>query len=179
MEFSRSEYWSGDPFPSPGSFPTQGSNPGLPHCRQTLSVWATRETQELAKWTLFHAEETACETKRQEITVHSRNSMKLCYELPGSQENTWNHPGRSGRVSTDKTFSNFSNPPPSLSFQLLHPLSLWGQSFGIKQNYTSVISVPDFSISKQWILSLKYNLTLSSSTAQALTKMSSPPKFLF
>ena len=36
MEFSRQEYWSGLPFPSPGSFPTQGSNLGLPHCGQTL-----------------------------------------------------------------------------------------------------------------------------------------------
>ena len=35
--FSRQEYWSGLPFPSPGDFPTQGSNPGLPHCRQTLN----------------------------------------------------------------------------------------------------------------------------------------------
>ena len=35
MEFSRQEYWSGLPFPSLGFFPTQGSNPGLPHCRQT------------------------------------------------------------------------------------------------------------------------------------------------
>ena len=26
----------GLPFPSPGNFPTRGSNPGLPHCRQTL-----------------------------------------------------------------------------------------------------------------------------------------------
>ena len=36
MGFSRQEYWSGLPFPSPGIFLTQGSNPGLPHCRQTL-----------------------------------------------------------------------------------------------------------------------------------------------
>ena len=36
MGFSRQEYWSGLPFPSPGNFPTHGSNPGLPHCRQTL-----------------------------------------------------------------------------------------------------------------------------------------------
>ena len=34
MEFSRQEYWSGLPFPSPGIFPTQGLNPGLLHCRQ-------------------------------------------------------------------------------------------------------------------------------------------------
>ena len=30
------EYWSGLPFPSSGSFPTQGSNPGLLHCRWIL-----------------------------------------------------------------------------------------------------------------------------------------------
>ena len=36
MGFSRPEYWSGLPFPSPGNFLTQGLNPGLPHCRQTL-----------------------------------------------------------------------------------------------------------------------------------------------
>ena len=36
MEFSRQEYWSRLPFPSPGDLPTQGLNPGLPHCGQTL-----------------------------------------------------------------------------------------------------------------------------------------------
>ena len=36
MGFSRQEYWSGLPFPSPENFPTQGSNPGLPRCIQTL-----------------------------------------------------------------------------------------------------------------------------------------------
>ena len=36
MGFSRQEYWSGLPFPSQGIFPTQGSNPSLPHCRQIL-----------------------------------------------------------------------------------------------------------------------------------------------
>ena len=36
MGFFRQQYWSGVPFPSAGIFPTQGSNPGLPHCRQIL-----------------------------------------------------------------------------------------------------------------------------------------------
>ena len=36
MGFSRQEYWSGVPFPSPEIFPTQGSNPRLPCCRQAL-----------------------------------------------------------------------------------------------------------------------------------------------
>jgi len=29
LGFSRQEYWSGLPFPPPGIFPTQGSNPSL------------------------------------------------------------------------------------------------------------------------------------------------------
>ena len=36
MGFSRHEYWSGLPIPSPGIFLIQGLNPGLLHCRQTL-----------------------------------------------------------------------------------------------------------------------------------------------
>ena len=36
MGFSRQEYWNVLPFPSVGNALTQGSNPGLPHCRQTL-----------------------------------------------------------------------------------------------------------------------------------------------
>ena len=31
MDFSKQEYWSGLPFPSPGIFQTQGSNPNLLH----------------------------------------------------------------------------------------------------------------------------------------------------
>ena len=36
MEFSKQEYWSGLHFLLQGIFPTQGSNPGLPYCRQIL-----------------------------------------------------------------------------------------------------------------------------------------------
>ena len=37
MGFSRQEYWSGLPCPPrQGIFPTQGLNPGFPHCRQIL-----------------------------------------------------------------------------------------------------------------------------------------------
>ena len=36
MGFSRQEYQSGLPFPSPGIFPAQGSNPVLLHRRQVL-----------------------------------------------------------------------------------------------------------------------------------------------
>ena len=46
VDFSRPEHWSGWPFPSPGTFPNQGLNPGLPHCRQPFTSWAAREAQE-------------------------------------------------------------------------------------------------------------------------------------
>ena len=36
MKFSRQEYWSGLPFPSPGDLPNPGIKPEYPHCRQTL-----------------------------------------------------------------------------------------------------------------------------------------------
>ena len=35
-EFSRQEYWSGLPFPSPGALSDPGIEPGLLHCRQIL-----------------------------------------------------------------------------------------------------------------------------------------------
>ena len=36
MGFSRQEYWSGLPFPSPGDLPDPGIEPGLQPCRQIL-----------------------------------------------------------------------------------------------------------------------------------------------
>ena len=36
MEFSRQEYWSGLPFPSPEDLPNPGTEPGLPHSRWIL-----------------------------------------------------------------------------------------------------------------------------------------------
>ena len=35
-EFSRQEYWSGQPFPSPGDLPHPVIEPGSPACRQIL-----------------------------------------------------------------------------------------------------------------------------------------------
>ena len=36
LGFSRKGYWSGQPCPSTGDLPTQGSNPGLLHCRRIV-----------------------------------------------------------------------------------------------------------------------------------------------
>ena len=47
MGFSRQEYWSGLPFPSPGDLPNPGTEPGSPACllpcRQILYCWSTGE----------------------------------------------------------------------------------------------------------------------------------------
>ena len=45
MVFSRQEYWSGLPFPSPGDLPDPGMNPGLPHCWQMLYCLSHRGSQ--------------------------------------------------------------------------------------------------------------------------------------
>ena len=54
MVFSRQKYWSGLPFPSPGIFPTQGLNPGLPHCRQMLYCLSHREMSAIV-WEFEHS----------------------------------------------------------------------------------------------------------------------------
>ena len=55
MEFSRQEYWSGLPFPSPGNLP----NPGIKHKSPALQtffiLWGTRETFLYNTHTLFYS----------------------------------------------------------------------------------------------------------------------------
>ena len=44
MGFSRQEYWSGLPFPSPGEIPNPGIEPRFPALQaDTFTLWATRE----------------------------------------------------------------------------------------------------------------------------------------
>ena len=53
MEFSRQEYWSGLPCPPPGVFPTQGSNPGIPHCRQILYCLSHQGSPWILEWVAY------------------------------------------------------------------------------------------------------------------------------
>ena len=58
IEFSRPEYWSGQPFPSPGDLPNPGSelgspNPGLPHCRQILYQLSHRGSPRTLEWVAY------------------------------------------------------------------------------------------------------------------------------
>ena len=79
MEFSRPEYWSGQPFHSPGDLPTQGSNPGLPHCRRILyplshkgSPKALYLHSNLIRPTMFHRTSLMVQMVR-----------RLAYDRPG------------------------------------------------------------------------------------------------
>ena len=51
MEFSRQEYWSELPPPSPGDLPKQGLNPGLQDCKQSPALqsvsWPTEPLRKL------------------------------------------------------------------------------------------------------------------------------------
>ena len=48
MEFSRPEHWNGQ-----GIFPTQGSNPGLPHCRRILYQLSHQGSPTILEWGAF------------------------------------------------------------------------------------------------------------------------------
>ena len=52
MEFSRPEYWSGKPSPSPGDR-TQGSNPGLLHCRWILYLLSHKRSPRKVEWVVY------------------------------------------------------------------------------------------------------------------------------
>ena len=51
--FSRQEYWSGLPCPPPEDLPTQGSNPGLLHCRQILYHLSHQGSPRILEWVAY------------------------------------------------------------------------------------------------------------------------------
>ena len=53
MEFSRPEYWSGYLSLLQGISPTQGSNPGLSHCRQILYQLSHQGCPRIQEWVAY------------------------------------------------------------------------------------------------------------------------------
>ena len=53
QEFSRSEYWRGSFSLLQGIFPTQGSNPGLPHCRQIFYQLSHDGSPRILEWVAY------------------------------------------------------------------------------------------------------------------------------
>ena len=53
VEFSRPEYWSGSFSLLQGIFPTQWSNPGLPHCRRILYQLSHKGGLRILEWVAY------------------------------------------------------------------------------------------------------------------------------
>ena len=99
MGFSRQEYWSGLPCPPLGIFPTQGSNPGILHCRQILyqgspytKIILLHLVQALMCFSLFvlilrlimftHClENSAVATGLEKISFHSNLKERQCQRM--------------------------------------------------------------------------------------------------
>ena len=131
--FSRQEYWSGLPFPSPGNFPTQGSNPGLPHCRQTLYRLSHQWSQDVVQFSSVHF---SCSVVSDSLQPYeSQHARPPCPSpTPGVHADShpsspWCHPAISSSVVP------FSSCPQSLPASESFPMSqlfAWGrQSTGV------------------------------------------------
>ena len=53
VKFSRPEYWSGWPFPSPGNPPNPGIEPGSPDCRQILYHLSQQGSPRVLEWVAY------------------------------------------------------------------------------------------------------------------------------
>ena len=102
--FSRQGYWSGLPFSSPGNFPTQGLNPGLPHCRQTLyhlshQGRAIKGMEEMIKVNWPYSLSTSLGPGTVLSTLHASMSLSPCDKWAAG--NRWGNRGleKSGKLS--------------------------------------------------------------------------------
>ena len=100
MGFSRQEYWSGLPFPSPEGLPDPGIEPGSLHCKQTLYCLVTREIpsrfSRINIWSL-REEESFCWSSRRILgcglhavsikMIFKKNMGLCCLPLQGLEHN--------------------------------------------------------------------------------------------
>ena len=75
LKFSRTEYWTEYPFPSPGDLP----NPGIPHCRQILYRWATREAPDSSLWGRKELDKTELAHRNFSSTESARQKGELSH----------------------------------------------------------------------------------------------------
>ena len=85
--FSRQEHWSGLPCPPPGIFPTQGLNPGLPHCRWILYLLCHKGSLRILEWVAYPFSSRSPQPRNR--TGVSCIAGELPAELPGKRSISW------------------------------------------------------------------------------------------
>ena len=121
MGFSRQEHWSGLPFPSPGDLPTQGSNSGLPHCRQTHYHLSHRGSPHTFTHTLIKAYVCICVPTRTCIPARTvaRSCPTLCDSMdcspPGSSVHGISQPEYPSRDLPDPVIKSTSPAASALA----------------------------------------------------------------
>ena len=91
MGLFRQEYWSGYHSLLQGIFPTQGSNPGLLHCRRTLYQLSHKGSPGILEWVAFSF---SSRSSRPRIKLGSPACRQIFYQL--------SYEGRSNRLPIKK-----------------------------------------------------------------------------
>ena len=86
--FSRQEYWSGLPCPSPGFFPTQESSPGLLHCRQILYHLSPQGSPQILEWVAypFSRESSLTQELNRDLPHYRQMLYQLSYQGSSSTD---------------------------------------------------------------------------------------------
>ena len=110
MGFSRQEYWSGLPCPSPGNLPNPESNPGLLHCKELQgspcgTIWYTK----FQSW-LFSSVQFSCPVMSDSLQPHGLQHARPPSPSPTPRvypnscpSSWWRHPII---LSSDVSFSS-------------------------------------------------------------------------
>ena len=93
MEFFRQEYWSGEPFPSPGIFPTQGSNPSLLHCRWSLYHLGHQGSPAQVHTTSIFPHCLVWNSLRREFSWNFQGNIRIKFFMSGwgDSDTMWTH----------------------------------------------------------------------------------------
>ena len=126
IEFSRPEYWSGQMFPSPGIFPTQGLNPGLLHCRWILYHMSYQGSplNKLLEFNSLFQVLFLVESKRKKPIEGPLRSSHCCGQLVVSPAgNLWTRSvsDLSHRRARKLEYLSMKTAPRVLTYQHFHP----------------------------------------------------------
>ena len=90
MEFSRQEYWSGLPFPSPGDRPNSGIEPGSPALQANSYIWGTTGAEHWSKqWHLGPRD--AAKIPQMHQGAHPRKNHPVQDVHEAAVEKSWIH----------------------------------------------------------------------------------------